>query len=284
MAADPDDRPQGFSIWRGVVLLKIPLSAILCVMISARRDPRSHRAHRRSRRTLIFGSAIALVLGGGFLWLLDAQPKVLLDWLSARHEVVYRIPTPRPLVALTIDDSPSEVTPVILRVLAEHNALCTFFPLAARLEDSAAIARQIVAEGHELGNHLWEDRPALMLEREEFARVLNRSQARLESFGAPVVWFRPSSAAYQTWMVRIARQRGLRTVLGSVHPYDAGLSWVEYSVSQILRNTQPGDIVVLHDGVERGERTVQVLRRVLPELSRRGLRVSTLSELAASAR
>jgi polysaccharide deacetylase 2 family uncharacterized protein YibQ len=39
---------------------------------------------------------------------------------------------------------------------------------------------------------------------------------------------------------------------------------------------------VLHDGGQRGQRTARVLRAVLPELKRRGLRVVTLSELAAA--
>jgi hypothetical protein len=40
---------------------------------------------------------------------------------------------------------------------------------------------------------------------------------------------------------------------------------------------------VLHDGGSRGARTAEVLRRVLPELDRRGLGVVTLSALVAAA-
>ena len=53
------------------------------------------------------------------------------------------------------------------------------------------------------------------------------------------------------------------------------------SAAYILANARPGAVVVLHEGGERGRRTVEVLRRVLPELRARGYRIVTLSELAA---
>jgi peptidoglycan/xylan/chitin deacetylase (PgdA/CDA1 family) len=42
-------------------------------------------------------------------------------------------------------------------------------------------------------------------------------------------------------------------------------------------------VLVLHDDERRGDETAEVLRRVLPELARRGYRVTTLSELAGLA-
>ncbi|MDP9472517.1 MAG: polysaccharide deacetylase family protein, partial [Chloroflexota bacterium] len=48
----------------------------------------------------------------------------------------------------------------------------------------------------------------------------------------------------------------------------------------ILRHTRPGAVIILHDGCASRWRTLDVLRRVLPELERRGYQVVTLSELA----
>jgi peptidoglycan-N-acetylglucosamine deacetylase len=79
------------------------------------------------------------------------------------------------------------------------------------------------------------------------------------------------------------RQRGFQCALGSVYPYDAEVPSARVSSAFVLAHARPGAIIVLHDGGARGRRTLNTLRRVLPELRRRGLRVMTLSELAALA-
>jgi peptidoglycan-N-acetylglucosamine deacetylase len=79
------------------------------------------------------------------------------------------------------------------------------------------------------------------------------------------------------------QRHGYRCALGSVYPFDATIPSVAWATRYILWNTQPGAIVVLHDGGSRGRRTVRILAAVLPELRRRGYRVVSLSELAAAA-
>ncbi|MEX2283412.1 MAG: hypothetical protein WEE89_13095 [Gemmatimonadota bacterium] len=80
-------------------------------------------------------------------------------------------------------------------------------------------------------------------------------------------------------MVRVAAERGYRTVLGSVYPFDAQIPLPRFLSWYILQTVRPGGIIILHDGPERGPRTAEVLRRVLPALSSRGYQVVSLSEL-----
>ncbi|MDN5870833.1 MAG: polysaccharide deacetylase family protein, partial [Nitrococcus sp.] len=59
-----------------------------------------------------------------------------------------------PAVALTFDDGPDpEVTPEVLRLLAEHGARATFFCIGARAEAHPKLVRAIAAAGHRVGNH-----------------------------------------------------------------------------------------------------------------------------------
>jgi peptidoglycan/xylan/chitin deacetylase (PgdA/CDA1 family) len=81
-------------------------------------------------------------------------------------------------------------------------------------------------------------------------------------------------------MVATMTRQGYRCALGSVYSYDATIPWVAFSVWYIRRNVRPGAILVLHDGGARGERTIRVLRAVLPYLQSQGFRVVSLSELA----
>src|SRR5215472_3040915 len=66
---------------------------------------------------------------------------------------VYRGPASRRSIALTFDDGPSESTPELLRLLAEHNVLATFFECGASVERLPEIAREVAGRGHEVGNH-----------------------------------------------------------------------------------------------------------------------------------
>lgn len=58
-----------------------------------------------------------------------------------------------PKVYLTFDDGPSENTAKILDILKERNIKATFFVIGQEDEESKALYRRIVDEGHTLGMH-----------------------------------------------------------------------------------------------------------------------------------
>jgi peptidoglycan/xylan/chitin deacetylase (PgdA/CDA1 family) len=80
-------------------------------------------------------------------------------------------------------------------------------------------------------------------------------------------------------MVAIAKTHGYRMALGSVFPYDTHIPSACFARHHIEINVRPGAIIVLHDGRDRGQRTAEVLQRLLPSLRARGYQVVTLSEL-----
>jgi peptidoglycan/xylan/chitin deacetylase (PgdA/CDA1 family) len=49
----------------------------------------------------------------------------------------------------------------------------------------------------------------------------------------------------------------------------------------IRRQIRPGAIIILHDGSYKGRNTIKTLEQLLPDLTRRGYRVTTLSDLTA---
>lgn len=197
--------------------------------------------------------------------------------------ILYRVETDEPLVALTLDDGPdARTTPRLLEVLAAHDARATFFLIGERVAGCEEIVASIVAAGHEIANHSTRDAPSVDLVPEEFEADLARAHATLAPFGASP-WFRPGSGWYDDWMFPILERHGYRMALGNVYPLDALIPWVGFASRVTLWLADPGDVIVLHDAGERGERTARTLERVLPELRRRGLRVVTLSELVDAA-
>jgi peptidoglycan/xylan/chitin deacetylase (PgdA/CDA1 family) len=229
-----------------------------------------------------WGVFAALALGAGAV--LTGPPRRLLEWLAARYPgCVFRVATQSPMVALTLDDAPDPATtPLILAELQRHGARATFFLITERVRGQEHLVQELVAAGHELGNHFTRDRPSIRLSTADFARDLEEAHRVLAPYG-PVRWARPGGGWYSRAMIATMLRQGYRCALGSVYPYDATIPSAAWSRWHILRNVRPGAIIVLHDGGARGRRTLGVLRAVLPELERRGYRVVTLSELAGAA-
>lgn len=195
--------------------------------------------------------------------------------------VIYFANTARKVVALTIDDSPDpNTTPKILDVLRQNQAQATFFVISEQVRTNETIIRQIIEQGHELGNHLTTDKPSIKLSPEEFEADLLAAHNTLTQFSIPN-WLRPASGLYNRTMIETSHKYKYKVALGSIFPFDTHIHSPWFASSHILLNTRPGSIIILHDNGQRGERTVLTLERALPELSRRGYRVVTLSELFA---
>jgi peptidoglycan/xylan/chitin deacetylase (PgdA/CDA1 family) len=236
----------------------------------------------RRAQTIGFGVAGGLALAtGAALW---TAPEWLIDRLGRRHPgCLYRVATPVPLVALTIDDGPDPgSTPLILAELRRQRARATFFLITERMRGREQLVRTLVAEGHELGNHFTRDRASIRLSPSAFEADLLRAQQTLAPYGA-AKWARPGSGWYSPEMIDIMRRHGYRCALGSVYPFDATIPSTSFAARYILWHARPGAVVVLHDGGSRGRRTAKVLREVLPELRRRGYRVVSLTSLCGCA-
>jgi peptidoglycan-N-acetylglucosamine deacetylase len=227
------------------------------------------------------GVTVVLLAAGAVLW---SPPDGLIDRLAARHPgCLYRVPARARLIALTVDDGPDPVSiPLILAELRRHSARATFFLISERIRGQEQLVRTLVADGHELGNHLTRDQPSIRLSTGEFARELRRAHQVLARH-ATVRWVRPGSGWYSRAMIETIEEQGYHCALGTVYPFDAAIPSATFASRYILRNARPGAIVILHDGAAHGRRTARVLRTVLPELRRRGYRVISLTELVAGA-
>lgn len=233
-----------------------------------------------STKILEIGSAILVLM---FIsTLVVCRPGWIVGVLARQSpEVVYFVETAKPVVALTIDDGPDPVTtPKILNLLKQYDAHATFFLITNRIPDNEAIVARIVAENHELGNHLTTEQPSIRLTPAEFERQLLEAHQVLSDF-SDIRWFRPGSGWYNAQMLSTVHRYDYQTALGSVYPFDSHIPSAWFATRHILWNVQPGSIIILHDYGTRGERTASALVTILPELRRRGFRVVTLSELTA---
>src|SRR5579863_189882 len=80
---------------------------------------------------------------------------------------VYHGDRSRPVLSLTFDDGPSESTPALLEILSRHGVRATFFLCGSNVRRLPAIAREVRAAGHEIGNHS-DSHPRLDFKSSEF--------------------------------------------------------------------------------------------------------------------
>jgi peptidoglycan/xylan/chitin deacetylase (PgdA/CDA1 family) len=204
-------------------------------------------------------------------------------WLNRRFpDVLFQQANAGPIVALTFDDSPHATsTPRILDVLAAHDAHATFFIIGEYVAGNEEIVRRLIAEGHEVGNHMLSDAPSARLPAAEFERQLLQTHEMLARFG-PVQWFRPGHTWFNQRMLDQIQRHGYHCAMASAYAFEFLPIPAPYAAQQILLSVRPGGVIILHDGATDLERTVAVLERLLPALRRRGYRVVTVSELAAA--
>ncbi|MEM9654617.1 MAG: polysaccharide deacetylase family protein [Actinomycetota bacterium] len=62
----------------------------------------------------------------------------------------------KPVIHLTFDDGPSELTPRVLDLVERYNGRATFFVMGSAVEDHPDIAREIVDRGHAIANHSYD--------------------------------------------------------------------------------------------------------------------------------
>jgi peptidoglycan/xylan/chitin deacetylase (PgdA/CDA1 family) len=237
------------------------------------------------------------LIGLAVAWVLLFPPLPLLNTVLTQvcPGAVYGVETQEKKIALTIDDAPHfqpETTRPLLHLLAQHQARATFFIITDKIaspqpstEAKNALIQDLVAQGHELGNHLTRDEPSIHL-GDRFAIEVARAQAVLSPY-APQAWLRPGGGWCNRQMMAVAQQRGYQVALGSIWPYDTLIRHPGFAAWFILQNLRPGAIVILHDAGSQGvwgQSTYQTLRRILPILKRRGYQVVTLSELLQTGR
>jgi peptidoglycan-N-acetylglucosamine deacetylase len=233
----------------------------------------------RPRGVLVVAAVLAAAV-----WVGRRQPPWLARVLARlSRRVLFAVPTATPQVALTFDDGPHpELTPALLEVLARHGARATFFLLGEPAEARPDLAAAVVAEGHEVANHGWVDRPSALLRAEDFEDDVGRTHRALMVSGADPVFLRPGSGWVRPSMLRTAARHGYRVALGSVAVLDLDVTDVERQARFVLDRVQPGAVVVLHEGYAERAGVVPLTDRVLTGLRERGLEPVTLSALVAS--
>lgn len=241
------------------------------------------RAATTSGRGVIVAAALVIGLGGtaGGAYLLAKSRTYQLAGALVSH-----VDTRDKLIALTFDDGPTPAyTDQVLRVLKAHGARATFYLTGRECEQYALGVRDIAAAGHEIGNHTYSHTRLMLVPDKTIAEEIERTDAaiRYTGYGGPIT-VRPPGCKRLLAAPLYFRRTQRTTVTWDLEPDSIpGIAEnADAIVANVVEGAHPGAIVDLHVMYPSRDPTRAALPRILQQLSARGYRFVTVSELIAA--
>ncbi len=213
-------------------------------------------------------------------------------WPDVFGTAVFCVQTPEKWVALTFDDGPDpKYTPAIADLLQRYQARATFFVLGRHGEQHPDILKDLMAAGHELGNHTF-NHPNLnfTLPPTIYAEI-SQADAVLKQVKYPdPVYFRPPYGRSGLTVTSTVKPLGRTLILWDIDLMDWASPPVATMTTTLAQQLKPGAIVLLHDGsagadvtnpkaTDSRQNTVDAVENILATYTAQGYRFVTVSEL-----
>jgi len=181
-------------------------------------------------------------------------------WRQGRMTAIRKHVTQNKLLALTYDDGPSEdLTPQLLDLLQENNAVATFFMLGRNARACPHLADRIVREGHDVGCHSDQHLNALTAAPWRAVRDINTGYRELSPWLRSNGMFRPPYGKMTLPTYLTIRHRRASVWWWTIDSGDTQktLPAPQEVVEQVAREN--GGIVLMHDMKRSVERNAFVL-------------------------
>jgi peptidoglycan-N-acetylglucosamine deacetylase len=180
-------------------------------------------------------------------------------------------------IALTIDDGPNpDYTPQMLGLLRRYHITATFSMIGVHVAAYPRLARKVAEEGHKIANHTWTHADLAGLPAHRVHDEITRASDAIEAAaGVRPGLFRAPYGAWSRAVIRECERMTMIPVDWSVDPRDWSMPGAASIVRNIMKNTQPGSIILEHDGGGNRSETVAALRIVLPRLLGEGYHFAT---------
>ena len=172
-------------------------------------------------------------------------------------------------IYLTFDDGPHPtITPIVLEHLKKYQAKATFFCIGQNVEKFPEIYKQIIEEGHAVGNHTHHHLNGWKTDDEKYLADIVEAKQLIDSD-----LFRPPYGRITRF--QLAQLRKIKyqlsvimwTVLSGDFDYNITK---EKCLQNVLKNTKPGSIVVFHDSEKAKEKVLYALPKMLTYFTQKG--------------
>lgn len=224
-------------------------------------------------------AAGAAVATGAAYWLAMSSYSQALGYFPYRGAGKERV------VALTFDDGPNEPhTSRLAGLLRDRAVRASFFQVGRAVLRYPEVTRQLVADGHVVGNHGFAHELPRYLSRRTLEADVREGQAALATVGLRPALYRPPWLLRIPSMSAVLREQGLQAISGEFcHSMEVFQPRPEVIARGALAKVVPGSILIFHDGYDGhdGNRasTVTAAGIVIDRLRREGYGFVTVDEL-----
>jgi len=193
-------------------------------------------------------------------------------WLKKIYDsYTWSIPVSDKILYLTFDDGPHpEATPFVLKELKKYNVLATFFCIGKNVVAYPDIYKQIIREGHSVGNHTYNHLNGWKTNNNDYLNDIALASNEIDSY-----LFRPPYGRITSF-----QGKNLKTVMKGKEPkvimwdvlsgdFDISCS-PQQCLANVLFASVPGSIIVFHDSEKAFPRLEYTLPKILQYFSEKG--------------
>lgn len=194
-------------------------------------------------------------------------------WLLKKiySSYTWNITTEEKRLYLTFDDGPHpEITPFVLHELKKYNALATFFCIGKNVLAYPDVYKQILDEGHSVGNHTQNHLNGWKTPNDVYMKDVAEAANYIDSN-----LFRPPYGKITMFQARHLRAamkgRKAKVIMWDVLSADFDTNVTkEQSLEFVILRSSPGSIIVFHDSEKAFSRLEYALPRMLHHFAENG--------------
>ena len=193
-------------------------------------------------------------------------------WLKRIYDsYIWSIPESDKVLYLTFDDGPHpEATPFVLKELKKHNALATFFCIGKNVVSYPAIYKQIINEGHSVGNHTYNHLNGWKTVNDEYLKDIALASHEIDSN-----LFRPPYGRITSFQAKNLKSamngKKPKIIMWDVLSGDFDIDCTpQQCLSNVLLATVSGSIIIFHDSEKAFPNLAYTLPRILNYFSEKG--------------
>ncbi|WP_299333708.1 polysaccharide deacetylase family protein [uncultured Psychroserpens sp.] len=196
---------------------------------------------------------------------------------------IWDVSTKNKELYLTFDDGPTpEITTWTLETLKAYNAKATFFCIGSNIEKYPAIFRDILSQGHLIGNHTQHHVKGWKTKTKDYLIDIDKAQSIIDQQIKTLntshdKLFRPPYGQIKPQQGKKLIELGYKIIMWDVLSFD----WEqdiseEKCLENVISKAKKGSIIVFHDSVKASKNMKYTLPKVLEVFSKKGFEFKTL--------
>lgn len=189
-------------------------------------------------------------------------------------------------IAITFDDGPNlEFTPKVLELLRQYNAKATFFCIGKYVEAQPNLVKQIIDEGHVIGNHTYSHSNSFgILSTKKVKAELERTNIVFEKLtGLKMKLYRPAFGVTNPKIKRAVKALQLQSIGWNKRSLDTTSRSQDVIFKRVTIDLKPGDVILLHDTSQKTVDTLEQLLLFLQKQNLKSVSIDTLFNIKAYA-